>query len=413
MRFHGNDCEKYFVSGDDFILHFYKSFFSYFGLFLDITGAIIPHTSTHLDTTHSHIFISHIQLNHTKLSPQHHFFIFLPPVQSVLHSFFTLTSDQLNNIQYSSPPSTHPPPHSKTDFRTFADSLPSSSFYSPEPMSGLAPLSQIVGKLVTKWSFELLHKAKSGDPQAAMQVAQIQFTRRGWGCIKPDTSQACDWVQHYAYKGDTHARNARNNLQAIMDQRAYEIQVAREHGLFDPYKVDANGKQMSILKQLNVPPIDFSKVITHNQTNNLEATSEEEIFQLARSRLKPLAQIIDEHRQKLIAEGMGDKLPKLPAAPKSAYTQQDQVSKSASVVSKLRTPTTPPQSTSQQPLTRQPITSSSQSPADPAAMKSQQLSPENQELQYLKQQQQYQMQQIRTQMSKRGHSVPPPDSKPS
>lgn len=174
------------------------------------------------------------------------------------------------------------------------------------------PLSDLIPRLVDKWSFELLHRGKMGETQAMNQIAQIQLSRRGWGRISPNAVQARRWLEYGAGRGDAVAHQSLQNLRNIIAAREHELAVARQYGLIDYTKTDAQGRVISPSTQINLTPLNFSRVVSHNPTNILEATSEEEgLNQFIKSNFKPLAQTLREHQQKLLAEGK--QVPKLPA----------------------------------------------------------------------------------------------------
>lgn len=149
-----------------------------------------------------------------------------------------------------------------------------------------------------------------GETQAMNQVAQIQLSRRGWGRVEPNAVQARRWLEFSSGRGDAVAHTSLMNLDTIMAAREHELAVARQYGLIDYNKVDASGRVISPSEQVKLPPLSFSRIVSHNPTNILEATSEEETLnQFIRGRYQPLAQTLKEHREKLIAEGKPVKQP--------------------------------------------------------------------------------------------------------
>lgn len=172
-------------------------------------------------------------------------------------------------------------------------------------------LGDLIPRLVDKWSFELLHRAKMGETQAMNQVAQIQLSRRGWGRIQPNAVQARRWLEYSAGRGDAVAHQSLQNLRNLLAAREHELSIARQHGLIDYTKTDAHGKIIPPSTQINLPPVSFSRVVSHNPTNILEATTEEELLNsYMKQSFRPLAQTLRMQREKLANEGKP--LPKLP-----------------------------------------------------------------------------------------------------
>jgi hypothetical protein len=167
------------------------------------------------------------------------------------------------------------------------------------------PLTEVIHKLVDKWSFELLHKSKMGETSAMLQVAQIQFSHRPWGRIKPDPTHARRWLEYAAQKGDSIAHTSLQNLRTILAAHQHDLAVAREYGLIDLNKRGPDGKVIPPSQQLGLPPMSFSRIITHNVTNNLDATSEQAALEEFNRKFqyKTLSELLIAHKQKLLAEG--------------------------------------------------------------------------------------------------------------
>jgi TPR repeat protein len=143
-----------------------------------------------------------------------------------------------------------------------------------------------------------------GETQAMVQVAQIQFSRRGWGRIEPDAVQARRWLEYGASRGDPVAHTSLQNMRTMLAAREHELTVAREYGLVDYNKLGIDGRPIPPSEQAKLAPLNFTRLITHNPTNVLEATSEEEALSLfSKQHYKPLSETLKEHRNKLLSEG--------------------------------------------------------------------------------------------------------------
>eukprot|EP00461_Guttulinopsis_vulgaris_P004663 UN04665 len=179
-------------------------------------------------------------------------------------------------------------------------------------------LSQLVPKIVDKWSYELLHRAKMGESQAMMTVAQIQFSRHGWGRIRPDAVQGRRWLEYGASRGDTQMHHSLQNLRTAIAARQQDLEIGRAQGLIDINKRAFDGKTIvPPSEQLKLPPINFNRVITNNPTNVVERTSEEEALEiLYKQKFQPIQDTIAQHKQKMLeAAKRGEEYPKVKNTP--------------------------------------------------------------------------------------------------
>lgn len=83
-------------------------------------------------------------------------------------------------------------------------------------------LQKLLTRIVDKWSLDYLQRAKLGEPEAMVQVAEIMFTKNGWGQIAYNPQQARRWLELAASKGDSFAIHALRNINQLLQQRHSE-----------------------------------------------------------------------------------------------------------------------------------------------------------------------------------------------
>lgn len=141
-----------------------------------------------------------------------------------------------------------------------------------------------------------------GEVNAMVQVAQIQFSRRGWGRIYPDVVQARRWIEYGASRGDPTSLAALQNLRTALVARERDLAIARDHGLIDFNQRTQAGHMLSPSEQVGLPPIEFSRLITKDPLNVLEATSEElALKSYVEGKYRPLSEILKNSRKAQLA----------------------------------------------------------------------------------------------------------------
>jgi TPR repeat protein len=83
-------------------------------------------------------------------------------------------------------------------------------------------LRKLLTRIVDKWSLDYLQRAKLGETEAMVQVAEIMFTKNGWGQIAYNPQQARRWLELAASKGDQFAVHALHNISKLLKQRHEE-----------------------------------------------------------------------------------------------------------------------------------------------------------------------------------------------
>ena len=83
-------------------------------------------------------------------------------------------------------------------------------------------LRKLLTRIVDKWSLDYLQRAKLGETEAMVQVAEIMFTKNGWGQIAYNPQQARRWLELAASKGDAFAEHALRNISNVLNQRHKE-----------------------------------------------------------------------------------------------------------------------------------------------------------------------------------------------
>jgi len=83
-------------------------------------------------------------------------------------------------------------------------------------------LRKLLTRIVDKWSLDYLQRAKLGETEAMVQVAEIMFTKNGWGQIAYNPQQARRWLELAASKGDAFAIHALRNISKLLKQRHEE-----------------------------------------------------------------------------------------------------------------------------------------------------------------------------------------------
>eukprot|EP00461_Guttulinopsis_vulgaris_P001199 UN01199 len=133
-------------------------------------------------------------------------------------------------------------------------------------MAARIPLEKLVVRVVDKWSIDYLQRAKLGETEAMVQVAEIMFTQRGWGQIAYNPAQARRWLESAAAKGDPFAAFALRNITKIIEQRheaAKQVQRYQIGNLENPklgFNVDQKISEMTGSKHRTKPlPQDYTK----------------------------------------------------------------------------------------------------------------------------------------------------------
>lgn len=84
------------------------------------------------------------------------------------------------------------------------------------------PLNKLLYRLVDKWSTDYIYRAQLGETEAMVQVAEIMFSKRGWGEISYNPQQGRRWLEIASHRGDPFASYALRNLSTFLRQRHEE-----------------------------------------------------------------------------------------------------------------------------------------------------------------------------------------------
>lgn len=67
-----------------------------------------------------------------------------------------------------------------------------------------------------------------GEQQAIFQISQINFSKKGWGAIKPDQAQGYRWLVYNSSRGDAAASAALRNLRTTLLAQQNGLKAARQ-----------------------------------------------------------------------------------------------------------------------------------------------------------------------------------------
>lgn len=83
-------------------------------------------------------------------------------------------------------------------------------------------LTKLIARIVDKWSLDYISRAKLGETEAMVQMAEIMFSKHGWGQIYYNPQQGRRWLEVAASKGDPFALHALHNLGRLLKERHQE-----------------------------------------------------------------------------------------------------------------------------------------------------------------------------------------------
>lgn len=92
-------------------------------------------------------------------------------------------------------------------------------------------LEKVVGRIVDKWSLDFVQRAKFGDVEAMVQVAEIMFSKNGWGQVAYNPQQGRRWLELAASKGDPTAAHALRNISRLLQQRHEEAMQTNRYAI--------------------------------------------------------------------------------------------------------------------------------------------------------------------------------------
>lgn len=83
-------------------------------------------------------------------------------------------------------------------------------------------LNKLIARIVDKWSLDYITRAKLGETEAMVQMAEIMFSKHGWGQIYYNPQQGRRWLEVAASKGDAFALHALRNISTLLKTRHEE-----------------------------------------------------------------------------------------------------------------------------------------------------------------------------------------------